>query len=50
MTKNDTPIYLKVPKDIKKKYARLAKDNDTTMTDLFIAWITNMRVKDDKIE
>lgn len=39
MAKNDTPIYLKLPKDVKVKFKKMAAG--TTMTKLLIKWIKN---------
>ena len=39
MTENSEPIYLKIPKDVKEKFKKMAKG--TTMTELFITWINH---------
>ena len=35
----------KVPEDIKIKFKAIALDNNTTMTDLFIEWISTLKVR-----
>ena len=45
MTKNSEAIYLKVPMATKIKFKQVALSNDVTMTDLFIEWISTLKVK-----
>ena len=45
MIENSEAIYMKVPMATRIKFKQVALSNDDTMTNLFIEWVSTLRVK-----